>query len=77
MSCRALSSGRASSCVGLLLFLPPGGPSAVFALAAEHHKFSLETEFRSLEATIPVLLIYGSSGICKNTSLTRRSCSDT
>jgi SSS family solute:Na+ symporter len=28
-------------CVGFLLFLPPGGPSAAFRLAWENHKFSL------------------------------------
>jgi SSS family solute:Na+ symporter len=47
-------------CLGYLLFLPPGGPAAVFALAAEHHKFSLgDWSFDLSKPTIPVLLIYG------------------
>jgi SSS family solute:Na+ symporter len=47
-------------CLGYLLFLPPGGPSAVFALAAANHKFSLgEWSFNFSKPTIPVLLVYG------------------
>jgi SSS family solute:Na+ symporter len=47
-------------CLAYLLFLPPGGPSAVLALAAANHKFSLgEWSFDFSKPTIPVLLIYG------------------
>jgi solute:Na+ symporter, SSS family len=47
-------------CLAFLLFLPPGGPSAVFRLAAANHKFSLgEWSFDFSKPTIPVLLIYG------------------
>ena len=61
MSSRDSYYGRASSSVcGYLLFLPPGGPSAVFTLAAANHKFSLgEWSFDLSKPTIPVLLIYG------------------
>lgn len=46
--------------LGYLLFLPPGGPSAVFQLAAANHKFSLgSTAFDLSRPTIPVLLLYG------------------
>lgn len=47
-------------CLGFLLFLPPGGPAAVFRIAAENGKFSLgpaAMDFSS--ATIPVLILYG------------------
>jgi SSS family solute:Na+ symporter len=47
-------------CLAFLLFLPPGGPAAVFELAAANGKFSLgrmDLDFTS--ATIPVLLAYG------------------
>lgn len=47
-------------CLGYLLWLPPGGPGAVFALAAEQGKFSLGAmEWNFEKATIPVLVIYG------------------
>ncbi len=47
-------------CLGYLLWLPPGGPGAVFALASEQGKFSLGTMEWNLErASIPVLVIYG------------------
>ncbi len=47
-------------CLGYLLFLPPGGPAAVFALASANHKFSLgSTAFDFSKPTIPVLVIYG------------------
>lgn len=47
-------------CLGFLLFLPPGGPSAVFDLASSHGKFSLgRFELDYTSATIPVLLVYG------------------
>jgi SSS family solute:Na+ symporter len=47
-------------CLIYLLFLPPGGPSAVFQVAWENHKFSLgdlTSDFS--HATIPVLVLYG------------------
>ncbi|MEO8026265.1 MAG: sodium:solute symporter [Bryobacteraceae bacterium] len=48
------------TCLGFLLFMPPGGPVAVFRLAVEHNKFSLgPAQFDFTDATIPVLLIYG------------------
>ncbi len=47
-------------CLGYLLFLPPGGPAAVFHAAIEHHKFSLgSTAFDLSKPTIWVLVIYG------------------
>lgn len=47
-------------CLAYLLWLPPGGPSAVFALAAGNGKFSLGALDWNFEtATIPVLVIYG------------------
>lgn len=47
-------------CLGFLLFLPAGGPSAVFHIAAANHKFSLgSTDFDFSKPTIPVLIIYG------------------
>jgi solute:Na+ symporter, SSS family len=49
-----------SICLGFLLFLPPGGPTAVFHVAAINHKFSLgSTDWDFRRQTIPVLLIYG------------------
>jgi SSS family solute:Na+ symporter len=47
-------------CLGYLLFLPEGGPAAVFRIAAEHGKFSLgslKLDFSS--PTLIVLVIYG------------------
>ncbi|MBI3208542.1 MAG: sodium:solute symporter [Candidatus Solibacter usitatus] len=47
-------------CLGYLLFLPPGGPSAVFQLAAQHGKFSLGSlDMNFAKPTIPVLILYG------------------
>lgn len=47
-------------CLGFLLFLPPGGPSAVFSLASAEGKFSLgRMDWSATTATIPVLLVYG------------------
>ncbi len=46
--------------VGLLLFGTPGGPAAVFSVAAEHGKFSLGSPQPSLmQETFWVVLIYG------------------
>lgn len=47
--------------LGYLLFLPPGGPSAVFAVAWENHKFSLGTLGSDLskQQNLYVLVIYG------------------
>jgi solute:Na+ symporter, SSS family len=46
--------------LGYLLFLPPGGPSAVFALAAANHKFSLGSLAPDLgRQTLWVLILYG------------------
>jgi SSS family solute:Na+ symporter len=46
--------------LGFLLLLPPGGPVAVFEVAAAHGKFSLgELSWDFSRATIPVLLLYG------------------
>lgn len=48
--------------LGYLLFAPPGGPSAVFKLAAENHKFSLGSmSWDFSKPTIPVLVLYGFS----------------
>ncbi len=45
-----------------LLFAPPGGPSAVFKLASENHKFSLGSmTWDFSKPTIPVLIVYGLS----------------
>jgi SSS family solute:Na+ symporter len=47
-------------CVAYLLFLPPGGPSAVWALAHANHKFAMgSTELAFSKPTIVVLSIYG------------------
>jgi len=47
-------------CLGYLLFLPPGGPAAVFQIAATNHKFSLgDMTWDFSRPTIPVLVIYG------------------
>ncbi len=47
-------------CLGYLLFLPPGGPQAVFRIAADNNKFSLgSTDFDFTAATVPVLVLYG------------------
>ena len=47
-------------CLAYLLWLAPGGPSAVFTLAAKSGKFSLgELDWNFQRATIPVLVIYG------------------
>lgn len=46
--------------LGYLLFLPAGGPAAVFAVASANHKFSLGSlapEFR--DQTVWVLILYG------------------
>lgn len=46
--------------LGFLLFLPPGGPSAVFHLAFSHHRFSLgSTSSDFSKPTVWVLAIYG------------------
>jgi SSS family solute:Na+ symporter len=47
--------------LGYLLFLPPGGPHAVFAMAWEQHKFSLGTLGGDLskQQNIYVLVLYG------------------
>ncbi len=43
-----------------LLFLPPGGPPAVFRIAAENHKFSLgSTALQLRDPTVSVLIVYG------------------
>lgn len=47
-------------CLGYLLFLPAGGPAAVFASAAANHKFSFGSWTPDFtKQSIPVLLIYG------------------
>jgi SSS family solute:Na+ symporter len=47
-------------CLGYLLFLPEGGPSAVLRVAAENHKFSLGSPALDLsKPTLAVLIIYG------------------
>jgi SSS family solute:Na+ symporter len=47
-------------CLGYLLFLPAGGPAAVFGIAMENHKFSFGSWTPDFtKQTIPVLLIYG------------------
>ncbi len=46
--------------LGFLLFLPPGGPAAVFRLALAHHRFSLgSTSSDFSKPTTWVLAIYG------------------
>jgi SSS family solute:Na+ symporter len=47
--------------LGYLLFLPAGGPSAVFAIAAENHKFSLGNLTSSMASgqNLIVLTLYG------------------
>ncbi|MFB3825697.1 MAG: sodium:solute symporter [Bryobacteraceae bacterium] len=47
-------------CLGYLLFAPPGGPAAVFSIAAANHKFSLGALAADFsKPTIPVLIVYG------------------
>jgi len=47
-------------CLGYLLFLPEGGPSAVLRVAAENHKFSLGSAAADFSRpTLPVLILYG------------------
>ncbi|QOY85188.1 sodium:solute symporter [Paludibaculum fermentans] len=46
--------------LGYLLFLPPGGPGAVFAAAAHSGKFALGSpDFDFTRPTIPVAILYG------------------
>jgi SSS family solute:Na+ symporter len=46
--------------LGFLLFLPEGGPAAVFGIAARNGKFSLgSTDFDFTRPTIPVSILYG------------------
>jgi SSS family solute:Na+ symporter len=47
-------------CLGYLLFLPPGGPSAVFASAFRNHRISFgSAAFDFSQPTVWVLMIYG------------------
>jgi SSS family solute:Na+ symporter len=47
-------------CLGYLLFLPPGGPSAVLHIAWENHKFSFgSTAFDLSQPTAIVMVLYG------------------
>jgi SSS family solute:Na+ symporter len=47
-------------CLAYLLLLPPGGPSAVLALAWDNSKFSLgSASLDFAKPTLPVLLLYG------------------
>ena len=47
-------------CLGYLLFLPPGGPAAVFAVAWENSKFSLGSLSPDLSRnTVLVCILYG------------------
>lgn len=47
-------------CLGYLLFLPPGGPAAVFETAWANHKFRLgSTAFDLSQPTVWVLMTYG------------------
>ncbi len=47
-------------CLGYLLFLPPGGPAAVFATAAANHKITFgSTAFDFSQPTVWVLITYG------------------
>jgi hypothetical protein len=53
-------SGDSLGCLGYLLFLPPGGPSAVFVSAFQNHKISFgSTAFDFSQPTVWVLMIYG------------------
>ncbi len=46
--------------LGFLLFLPPGGPAALFNTAAQNHKFSLgDLSLDFTRPTIPVAILYG------------------
>jgi SSS family solute:Na+ symporter len=46
--------------LGFLMFLPPGGPKAVFAAAAANHKMAFgSTAFDLSQPTVWVLIIYG------------------
>ncbi|HET8546896.1 MAG TPA: sodium:solute symporter [Bryobacteraceae bacterium] len=46
--------------LGFLLFLPPGGPGAVFDIAARNGKFSFGShDWDFTRATIPVAILYG------------------
>ena len=48
------------ACLGYLLFLPPGGPAAVFRIAMENHKFSFGSPALDFsKPTIIVGIIYG------------------
>jgi len=52
--------GGAITCLFFILFSMPEGPGQMFAIAAEHHKFSLGSFGLSLsESTFWVVLIYG------------------
>jgi len=52
--------GGAGLCAVLMLVLTPGGPSGVFAVAREHHKFSLgATTWSWTQPTVWVVLLYG------------------
>lgn len=52
--------GGAAACVGLLLLGMPAGPRQLFAIAAEHHKFSLGAWSADLtQPTFWVVLAYG------------------
>jgi SSS family solute:Na+ symporter len=47
-------------CLGYLLFLPAGGPSAVLRVAADNHKFNLGSMAADFsKPTMPVLIVYG------------------
>jgi SSS family solute:Na+ symporter len=47
-------------CLGYLLFLPAGGPAAVFRIAAENHKFNMGSPgFSFSQPTLIVLVLYG------------------
>jgi solute:Na+ symporter, SSS family len=46
--------------LGFLLFLPPGGPGAVFEIAARNNKFSFgDFAFDFTRPTLPVAILYG------------------
>ncbi len=52
--------GGAVVCIGFMLFSMPEGPTQIFAIAAEHHKFSLGSFNLNLsEPTFWVVLVYG------------------
>ena len=55
-------------CLGFLLYLIPGGPSAAFQLAWENHKFSLGTFNLNFtkKSGIWVMSLYGFPGLCRN-----------